>query len=154
MERGRKEWGREGKWRERERWLTERENETNILYKTHRCARARPPETKGKRCPCWWGGAPTYTGEHKGWTRKKWFQDGVFTGAPKTHKKSCCFFTPATRVKIAPPWPDGIKLEVRHQSDHRYSWVTWMTYGFPFGDELFSSFPLQWRQIFKQRLCP
>ena len=51
-----------------------------------------------KKIPMLGGGAP---GECKGWIRKKWFQAVVFTVVPKTHKKSCCFFTSATWVKIA-----------------------------------------------------
>lgn len=136
MERGRKEWGREGKLK-KDDWL--RENRDKYSVQNTQMRQSETTRNERKKDAHVGGEVPPYTGRHKGWTRKKWFQAGVFTGAPKTHKKSCCFFTPATRVKIAPPWPDGIKLEVRHQCDHRYSgdsddiWV-------PFGDELFSDF--------------
>ena len=78
--------------------MIEWENETNILYKTHRCTERDPQRRKEKDTHVGGRGAP---GECKGWIMKKWFQAGVFTVVPKTHKKSCCFFTSATRVKIA-----------------------------------------------------
>ena len=83
--------------------MTERENETNILYKTHRRTQRETLRDKRKKIPMLVGDAPTYTGERKGWIRKKWFQAGVFTAAAAAAKSLQLCPTLCNPIDGSPP---------------------------------------------------
>ena len=155
------------RWREAEKNEEEKENEgkekddwlrgktRQIFCTKHIDAPERDPQRRKEKDARVGGGVPLHTqASTKAGPGRNGFKLGSLQGPLKHTKNHAAFSHLQHGWRLLPPWPDGIKLEVRHQSDRCYSWMTRMTYGFPFGDELFSHFPLQWRQIFKQRLCP